>query len=134
MRSILARRSLSELADQPESSWRLRDHAQVLYSIFPINQFLVQADHFAWVQLEPLSASSTRIRINTLAPKERLESEEDLAHWAKNHAITLETLTEDFEIGESIQAGLESGANEHLTFGRFEGALAEFNRGVESRL
>ncbi len=63
-----------------------------------------------------------------------MESEADLARWAKNHAITLTTLNEDFDIGESIQAGLESGANEHLTFGRFEGALAVFNRSVEQTL
>ncbi len=43
-------------------------------------------------------------------------------------------MAEDFDIGESIQSGLESGANERLTFGRFEGALADFNRIVEDRL
>ncbi len=134
MRSILAKKSLTDLKEQAENDWRLRDHAQVLYSIFPVNQFLVQADHFAWIQMEPLSATSTRLRLSTLAPADRAESDEDLAHWAKNHAITLKTLSEDFDIGESIQSGLESGANERLTFGRFEGALAEFNRCVVSRL
>ena len=134
LRSILAKRSLTELSEQPVADWRLRDHSQVLYSIFPVNQLLVQADHFAWIQLEPLSASSTRIRLSTLAPADRLESDADLAHWAKNHAITRKTLAEDFVIGESIQSGLESGANEHLRFGRFEGALADFNATVDSRL
>ncbi len=134
MRSILAKRSIAELADQPVDTWRLRDHAQVLYSLFPTNQFLVQSDHFAWIQSEPVSATITRIRLSTLAPADRLESDADLAHWAKNHAITTKTLAEDFDIGESIQSGLESGANEHLTFGRFEGALGEFNRVVDGRL
>ncbi len=134
MRSILAKRSIAELADQPVDTWRLRDHAQVLYSLFPTNQFLVQSDHFAWIQSEPVSATTTRIRLSTLAPADRLESDADLAHWAKNHAITTKTLAEDFDIGESIQSGLESGANEHLTFGRFEGALGEFNRVVDGRL
>ena len=134
LRSVLARRSLAGLAEEPVDSWRLRDHTQVLYSIFPVSQFLVQADHFAWIHIEPLSATSTRIRMSTLAPADRIEREQDLAHWARNHAITVETLSEDFDIGESIQAGLESGANEHLRFGRFEGALAEFNRSVNRRL
>ncbi len=134
LRSVLSKRTLTGLADIPAEAWRLRDHAQVLYSIFPTSQFLVQADHISWIRLEPLSASSTRIRLSTLAPNDRVESEADRAHWEKNHAITLATLIEDFEIGESIQAGLESGANDHLTFGRFEGALAEFNRSVNSWL
>ncbi len=134
MRSVLARRSMSELTSQPEDTWHIREHAQVLYSFFPLNQLLVQADHFAWIQMEPLSATATRVRISTLAPKERMETGTDLEHWARNHAITTTTLAEDFDIGESIQAGLESGANEHLTFGRFEGALGEFNRCVDQRL
>jgi hypothetical protein len=48
--------------------------------------------------------------------------------------MTWTTLDEDFSIGENIQAGLKSGANEVLTFGRFEGALAAFNENVNTRL
>ena len=54
MRSILAEKTLTDLAEQPVDSWRLRDHAQVLYSIFPIkpganivrifNQGLIKGD------------------------------------------------------------------------------------------
>ena len=44
------------------------------------------------------------------------------------------TLDEDFVIGESIQANLNSGANNVLTFGRFEGALTQFNETVEARV
>ncbi len=134
LRSILARRSLDSLNDQPENSWRLRDHAQVLYSIFPACQLLVQSDHVAWVQLDPLSATSTHVRITTLVPADRMQLASDVEHWRKNHAITMQTLAEDFDIGESIQNGLESGANEHLTFGRFESALTRFKEIVECYL
>ncbi len=130
LRSILARKSLPALANEPVDTWRLRDHAQVLYSVFPANQLLVQSDHVAWIRLEPLSATSTQISLNSLVPTERTHTDDDLAHWRKNHAITLTTLNEDFDIGESIQAGIESGANDHFTFGRFEGALAAFNKSV----
>lgn len=131
MRSILAKGSLAELESQPAGSWRLLDHAQVLLSVFPLNQFLIQSDHFVWIRMEPISECSTGIRLSTVAPANRLDDEADLAHWARNHAITLETLTEDFDIAAGIQSGLDSGANSHLTFGRFEGALAAFNRRVE---
>ena len=134
LRSVLARRTLAELRDQPTEQWRLRDHAQVLYTLFPVTSLLVQSDHCAWIRLEPLSAGSTRIRINTLVPRDRMTDPDDLAHWARNHQITLDTLDEDFDIGERIQAGLDSGANEHLTFGRFEGALAAFNDSVEAAM
>lgn len=94
----------------------------------------MQSDHVAWIHTVPLAANSTRIRISTLVPADRVETDADLEHWAKNHAITVRTLNEDFDIGEGIQAGLESGANTHLTFGRFEGALEVFNRTVEDYL
>ena len=71
---------------------------------------------------------------STLAPDNRLESEDYLAHWANNHEMTWTTLDEDFSIGENIQAGLKTGANEQLIFDRFEGALAAFNQNVNSRL
>ena len=62
---------------------------------------------------------------------------DDIARFARhggNSIRTWTTLDEDFTIGENIQAGLKSGANEVLTFGRFEGALAAFNENVNSRL
>ncbi|MEL7297138.1 MAG: SRPBCC family protein [Pseudomonadota bacterium] len=130
LRSVLARRSLTELREQPQSQWRLRDHAQVLYSVFPTNQYLVQSDHFAWIQLEPIAANRSQLRILTMVPGSRRDAPGDLAHWQKNHTITMDTLAEDFAIGESIQSGLSSGVNASLTFGRFEGALAAFNQCV----
>ena len=133
-RSILARKTIGELAARPQSDWRLRDHAQILYTIAPTNALLVQTDHIAWIQFEPLAVDSTRIRVSTLVPSERADQPADREHWLKNHRITVDTLNEDFAIGESIQAGLASGANSHLSFGRFEGALAEFNRNVDNML
>ncbi len=46
----------------------------------------------------------------------------------------MRTLSEDFEIGESIQSGLLSGANAELHFGGFEGTLDRFDRTVQREL
>lgn len=134
LRSVLSKRSIAELRDQPTDQWRLRDHSQVLYTLMASSQFLVQSDHIAWITVDPLTPSSSRIRISTLVPADLVATEEDRAHWAKNHAITVQTLAEDFDIGEGIQAGLTTGANDTLTFGRFEGALNAFNTSVRERL
>lgn len=130
LRSVLPRASIREMADLPEDEWSIRQHANLLYTIFPLNQFLVQQDHLVWVQLEPLTESRSRLVLRTLAP----EGAGSEAHWQRNHRITCTTLAEDFEIGESIQAGLASGANDNLTFGRYEGALRRFNDTVERLL
>ncbi len=130
LRSVLPRASIREMADLPEEEWSIRQHANLLYTIFPLNQFLVQQDHLVWVKLEPMTESRSRLVLRTLAP----EGAGSEAHWQRNHRITCTTLAEDFEIGESIQAGLASGANDNLTFGRFEGALRRFNDSIERLL
>jgi len=128
MRSVLMRSSMHTLKELPPSQWRLRDHANIIYTFFPTTQLLVQQDHIVWINSRPVSATETELRLVTLAPTSRLE---DDTYWEKNHRITSNTLNEDFVIGESIQAGLATGANEQMTFGRFEGALPEFNRVVK---
>ena len=131
LRSILARSNISKLAEDSRDSWRLRDHAQVLYTLFPSTAWLVQQDHIAWISQEPVTAGQTRTRISTLAPVAEANRVE---HWTRNHGITCATLEEDFAIGESVQSTLNSGANTEMLFGRFEGALDAFNRTVEAQL
>ncbi len=131
LRSILPRASLAELKDIPRDKWRLRDHANVLYTLFPTTQFLVQQDHIVWITQTPLSAGETRLRLATLVPEARATQSE---YWMQNHKITMQTLDEDFSIGERIQANLASGANRHMLFGRFEGALDRFNQTVAAYL
>jgi len=127
IRSILMRNSMARLTPETRADWRLRDHAQVLYTLFPTTSLLVQADHIAWIQSEPLAADKTQLRLATLVPKAALGKTE---HWQRNHMITKTTLDEDFAIGESIQSSLASGANDAMLFGRFEGALDAFNQAV----
>lgn len=133
MRSVLPRESLTSLADVPREDWSIREHANVLYTVFPTDQFLLMQDHVAWVAFRPVAEDRTEIRLSTLAPKEEIGPERE-AHWRRNHGITSTTLAEDFELNEDVQAGLSSGANAELTFGRYEGALARFNEEVEKRL
>lgn len=133
MRSVLPRESLTELKQTPQGSWSIRDHANVLYSIFPTDQFLLMQDHVGWLSYRPLAPDRTQIRLTTLAPAKDI-TPNNQAHWGRNHKITRTTLFEDFEINEQVQAGLMSGANEALTFGRYEGALDRFNAVVEDHL
>ncbi|CAA0080213.1 2-aminobenzenesulfonate 2,3-dioxygenase subunit alpha [Zhongshania aliphaticivorans] len=131
MRSVLPRSSITDLTGQPRDQWRIREHANVLLNIFPSNSLLLQSDHVIWISITPLSADQSEVRIVTLMPT---DSKQSHAYWDKNHQLTVTTLNEDFDIGESIQSGLLSGANETLLFGRFEGALHRFNESVRSNL
>ncbi|MEM6708966.1 MAG: aromatic ring-hydroxylating dioxygenase subunit alpha [Pseudomonadota bacterium] len=130
LRSVLPRTKLDTLNDAAEDGWVLRDAANLLYTFLPFTQLLVQQDHVIWIRFQPLNAAQTQLRLVTLAPRDA----GPLAHWAQNHDITLRTLYEDFALGEGVQSNLASGANQALTFGRFEGALGKFNRNVEAEL
>jgi phenylpropionate dioxygenase-like ring-hydroxylating dioxygenase large terminal subunit len=124
IRSVLPRRSITGLKEQPAQRWNIREHANLLYTLFPGQSLLVQQDHVVWIQITPIAVNRTELRLTTLVPE---HTERRAEYWRRNHAFTCRTLDEDFDIAESIQAGLTSGANTELTFGRFEGALAVFN-------
>lgn len=131
IRSVLARNTVDTLAERPRAEWSLREHTNILYTLIPGSIFLVQSDHVVWLHLVPRAADRSLVRLVTMRPA---ESDRAPEYWDRNHALTTETLYEDFEIAAKIQAGLGMGANEHLTFGRYEGALAAFNGLVETML
>lgn len=133
IRSILARSSIDMLVEKPRIDWRLRDHTNLLYSMFPNISFLVQSDHIAVIIATPEAADSTTIRLMTLVPKEEM-TEDRAEWWGRNHGFTRKTLDEDFAIAASIQSGLSHGVNERLTFGRFEGALHAYNQVIDARM
>ena len=52
IRSILARTSIDDLVSIPRDQWQLRDHANILYNLFPNTALLVQFDHVVvWLTL-----------------------------------------------------------------------------------
>ena len=99
--------------------------------MFPSSSLLVQSDHVIWIGISALAADRSEVRMMTLKPADSKQTQD---YWDKNHQLTVATLNEDFDIGESIQSGLLSGANDALRFGRFEGALNRFNETVRSHL
>ena len=68
------------------------------------------------------------------AIQEPASSSKARAHWDANDAILDGATDEDFALGESIQRGLSSGANEEVVFGAFEHALAHFHAEIAERL
>lgn len=131
MRSVLPRVSLDQLAAQPPEDWRIREHANVLLNVFPSSSLLVQADHVIWISMTPLAVDLSEVRMTTLIPT---ATNRPSSYWDRNHELTVATLNEDFDLGESIQEGLSSGANAVMHFGRFEGALGRFNSIADEHL
>ena len=111
----------------------IREVGNLLYFFFPSTMILVQPDHAQVTRLEPIATDTTRILDFALVPQPP-SSDKARAHWDRNVQIYRAALDEDYAQMESIQAGLASGANESLRFGRFEFALARFNTQLDAEL
>jgi phenylpropionate dioxygenase-like ring-hydroxylating dioxygenase large terminal subunit len=133
LRCIIPKRSLMDLRETDREGWSLREHATLLYTVFPNAMVAVLADHVVMFTIFPKTVGESTLHIDTLV-KNGPRSEEAKIGWAKSLHVVNEVIAEDTARGEAIQAGFATGANEHLTFGRFEQALGFFHESVEQAL
>ena len=110
-----------------------RRYGNLIYYYFPNTTILVQPDHAQLSSLEPLSPHRTRVHEVTLIP-EAPATEKAEAYWDANVSLYRRTLAEDYVLGESIQAGFASGANEVLTFGTFEYSAPRFHAQLQQQM
>ncbi len=130
LRTVFPKRTIRELPARPPSDWRLREHANILYHLFPNTLALVQPDHVSMFHAWPLGPARTLVQSYTLVPEPPI-TEKAQRYWDANNAILYGATEEDFVLGESIQRGLASGANTELVFGAFEHALTHFHAQVD---
>lgn len=120
--------------DKPEiTDFDPRKYGNISYFFFPTTMILVQPDHAQLSSLEPLSATRTRVHEITLLPQAPT-SDKATRYWQANVDLYRRTLAEDYELAESIQAGLATGANEALTFGTFEYSALRFHSQLQQQL
>ncbi|WP_169577599.1 aromatic ring-hydroxylating oxygenase subunit alpha [Sinimarinibacterium sp. CAU 1509] len=136
IRTVLPRAGIVDYAQRPRSEWSIRECTHLLYSLFPNASVLVQEGHADLIRMMPLAIDRTLVDIITLVPSPGAAgfSEKARNYWSANHAFTKKTLHEDFEIAEQIQRGVNTGANTHFRFARFEGALSQWHSIVDAKL
>lgn len=132
LRNLFPKRSVVECREIPRERWNIREHANVLYALFPNTVMLVQPDHLSVLHLYPDGTDACRVQTYTVVPTP--PDERAARYWDANNAIFHGALAEDFHMGETAQRGFRSGANEALTFGRFEHSLAWFHEAVDAAL
>ena len=132
IRSVVFKRSIADLRGAPRAPWRLREHANLLYSLFPTTVLLAQDEHVEWIRWAPAAPDRTVVHITPLLPPGGGEAA--ARHWAKQRALTLAVLAEDFQIAESVQAGFAARPGGAVIFGTFEHLLGRFNCLVEAGL
>ena len=78
-------------------------------------------------------AAQGGLRYDKVMVPRQYTSKDKQDYWQTHHLTTI-TLEEEFTLAEDIQLGLDSGADNHLNFGRFEGALGVLDATVEQAI
>ncbi len=133
VRGVFPKRTIAEALARPPGSWPLREHANVLYFVFPNALVLVEPDHAGVLLLDPTDPHHTVLRTFLLVP-EPPATEKAERYWQKNHDLLLGAVLEDVKLGEGIQAGMRAGAVREVRFGRFEHGLRYFAESVDRRI
>jgi len=132
-RFAVCKPSLLEVEALPREDWRLRDHAVVLYNLFPNTVLAYTADHCGVFTSYPVTPDESLINVSVLVdPVERAKKPE--SYWKTNQELILAALAEDFTVGASSQANFRSGANKVQTFGKFEKALGWYHQEIEKAI
>lgn len=122
-------RRIEALRDRPVDEWRIDGVATVVHNVFPNTMVVRFSQHTLVAVLEPITADRTRLVTFQLAgPSTGRDPGADARRDADFVALGA---VEDLAMAEAVQVGLASGANDVLTFGRFEGALAHFHRQLD---
>jgi phenylpropionate dioxygenase-like ring-hydroxylating dioxygenase large terminal subunit len=118
LRNVFPKRSIRELASTPEEDWSLRQHANVLFHLFPNTLVLVQPDHAAVLHVWPVGTRSAKVSSYLVIPAPAT-TDKAQRYWAANANILYNATNEDFAMGESIQRGFSAPvrANEDIVFG-----------------
>ncbi len=132
-RFAVGKHSLLEIDRQPKAEWRLREHAVMLYNLFPNTVLAYTEDHCGVFTAYPVSPDEALINVSVLVdPKVRATQPE--SYWKTNQDLILAALDEDFTVGSSVQANFRSGANRVQTFGKFEKALGWYHDEIAEAL
>ena len=113
---------VAQLADVDPSKWDYRPNFMTQNYLFPCNFAQVMTDHIYIHSIFPTGVGTCVFKCMMLIP-EAPETDRATRHWQKNYEVVRTVFGEDFDIGENIQKGLASGANQDFVFGRYEYGL-----------
>lgn len=123
----------TELASVPEEDWEHRPYFMTQNYLFPANFIQVMTDHVYVHTIIPTGPGTCIFQCMMLIEKAP-ETEKSQRYWEKNYELIRTVFNEDFEIGENIQKGLNSGANSAFVFGMNECALHYGQQAIDDAL
>jgi len=140
-RIVFPYRAIEKLRKLPPAEWSVDTKLTYVYHLFP-NVMIATFPSFVFmIAIEPEAVDRTRAHTYVTAaadaPPSPAEAGDDAAADGRataGAALIAAGGAEDNAVTQAIQGGLASGANEFFEFGRFEGAIAHFHRGLHAAL
>jgi phenylpropionate dioxygenase-like ring-hydroxylating dioxygenase large terminal subunit len=125
---------IRKLRELPPEERRVEGSVTYVHQIFPNAVVVMLSHHTLLSVLEPVSTNETRLVSYALT--QRPASDPDAVAAAQRDAAFVNQTggAEDLAVVCSIQASLESRANDVFVYGRFEGAIAHFHRHLDAAL
>ena len=123
-------RRIRKLAEVAPTKRRVDGLLTYVYHLFPNALVTVLSRHTNLVVLEPQGTDRTLEISYTLADVRGANEEARIAVLRDADFVREVGAAEDREVITAIQKSLGSGANQHLTFGHFEGALTHLHRNL----
>lgn len=131
-RNGFPRRNVLDLRNAAETEWEPLDYMSSIYKVFPNVAVTVAPEAVLISQVLPGPTVDTSITIQSTYSRTPIDSDERRATLDKRARFIRDViLEEDYFLNHKIGAGLLSGANEVLTFGRNEPGLHHYHRMIE---
>ena len=135
VRSVVARKGLEGARATPREEWSFRSVLSLTYFVFPNTVLVFHPDWVSRITLFPLAVDETLFTHTMIVPADA-DTDDRRAHWDKTWRLIHENVfeREDMAAAEWIQSGLDSGANESFSCGRFEFPIRWFHDAVDRAL
>jgi len=135
VRHASARRTAAEVADLANAGRSLRELATFGYVLFPCTVLIAHPDWMSHVVVHPIAADRFWWQHIMLLP-ERPATDAARAHFDRSFGLIEDNVftQEDLFAVAEMQAGLETGAIEALTFGRLESPALWLHDGIRELL
>lgn len=128
-RIVFPFRRIEKLRNLPREEWRTKGMVTDVYQLFPNTHISYLTDHAMLIILEPVSPTETQWVIYQVTLKPEDGKPIDIETARRDANFVQDTgLVEDRDAAHTIQEHISSGANTHLTFGRYEQAIGHFHR------
>jgi hypothetical protein len=128
-------RRIEKLKDVPAEERDIGGLVTYAHNVFPICTVAFLSNHISVMISEPISPSKTHYYSYRLGPLSNHETEETLEKMRRDAEFVSEYgLQEDIAVVRRIQQGLDSGANTHFVYGRFEKAIVHFLKNITQRV